>query len=75
MSKMRTLKNNLLICLCRVLVAARETFAAPCGIFCCCAGPVAVALGLSCLAARGTLVPRPGVKLTSRALEGRFLNH
>ena len=39
------------------------------------AGPLVVALGLSCLAACGILVPRPGVKLTSRALEGRFLNH
>ena len=63
MSKMKTLKNNVLICLCRVLVEAREAFTAPHRIFCCFAGPVAAALGLSCLAACGTLVPRPGVKL------------
>ena len=35
MSKMKTLKNSLLICLRRVLVTARETFAVPCRTFCC----------------------------------------
>ena len=36
-------------------------------------GSVVVAHGLSCLEACGILVPRPGIKPTSPALEGRFL--
>ena len=36
-------------------------------------GSVVVAWGLSCLVACGILVPRPGIKSTFPALEGRFL--
>ena len=36
------------------------------------AGPVVVMHGLSCFTACGILVPRPGVELSSPALEGRF---
>ena len=35
-------------------------------------GSVVVAHGLSCPAARGTLVPQPGIEPTSPALEGGF---
>ena len=36
-------------------------------------GSVVVAYGLSCLAACGILVPRPGIEPASPALEGGFL--
>ena len=38
-----------------------------------CAGPVVAARGLSCPAAHGILVPRPGIEPASPALEGGFL--
>ena len=38
-----------------------------------CAGSVVVACGLSCPAACGLLVPQPGIKPASPALEGGFL--
>ena len=38
-----------------------------------CVGSVAVALGFSCPAACGILVPQPGIELISLALEGGFL--
>ena len=37
------------------------------------AGSIVAARGLSCPAARGILVPRPGIELSSPALEGGFL--
>ena len=37
------------------------------------AGSVVAALGFSCPAACGSLVPGPGIEPTSPALEGRFL--
>ena len=68
------------VCLCQVLAVARR-------IFCCgtqdlslwhagCSlrrtGSVVVVCGLSCPTAYGILVPRPGIELTSPALEGGF---
>ena len=38
-----------------------------------CTGSAVVMCGLSCPAACGTLVPRPGIELTSPTLESRFL--
>ena len=38
-----------------------------------CAGSVVVAHGLSCPAARGILVPQPGIEPATPALEGGFL--
>ena len=58
----------------------RRLFVAACGILSSCGrgspehvGSAAVAHGLSCLAARGILVSRPGIEPASLALECRFL--
>ena len=64
-----------------VLVVARGIFIAACGIFHCSVrdlslqrvGSVVAALGLSCPVACGILVPQPGIKSASPALEGAFL--
>ena len=54
-------------------VAAGRTFVVLCGIFPCCALTVVAGGRLSCSKACGVLVPRPGIKPVSPALEGRFL--
>ena len=62
----------IIIWLCRVLVLAH-------GVFCCGTwapehmGSVVAVHGLSCPVACGILVPQPGIKPASPALEGGFL--
>ena len=71
----------LFIWLPRVLVVLHEVFIASCGIFHCgartqllwCEGSVVVACGPSCSIACGILVPQPGIKPESPALQGGFL--
>ena len=51
------------------------------GIFCCrgqapeCMGSVVMVHRLSCPVVCGILVPQPGIKPTTPALQGRFFNH
>ena len=64
----------------RIFVAACRLFVAAHGLLFSCGtqapehmGSVVAARGLSCPAACGILVPRPGIKPASPALEGGFL--
>jgi len=56
-----------------IYLAAGGIFIEVSGLSICAFAGSEVASGLSCPTACGTLVPRPGIELTSPALQGRFL--
>ena len=66
--------HQVLVAACKIFIASRGLLCSSCGARALeCTGSVAVARRLSCLTARGILVPRPGIEPVSPALEGGFL--